>query len=94
MSVNEKIHALESKSKSKIKTEKIADYCRDSIKTLRIGFTLGHQGAYFFWAKGKKLDKPKFKILVANLKLLKDLNYDSKCIYDRLFMVGDCFKIM
>ena len=66
MSVNGKIHALE--SKSKIKTENIADYYRDSITTLRIGFTLGHQGAYFFLAKGQKLAKPKFKIIVTNFK--------------------------
>ena len=54
--------------KIKYQTEKIADYCRDSITTLYIGFTLVHQGTYFFLAKGKKLDKPKFKILVTNFK--------------------------
>ena len=66
MSVNGKIHALV--SKSKIKTKKIADYYRDSITTLRIVFTLGRQDAYLFLAKGKKLDNPKFKILVTNFK--------------------------
>jgi hypothetical protein len=64
MAANGKIHVVASKSKNK--TEKIADDCRDSITTLRTGFASGEQGAYFFLAKGKKLDRHKFKNLVKN----------------------------
>ena len=50
-------------SKAKNKTEKIADDCRDSITSLRVGFSSREQGAYFFLAKGVKLDRKKFKNL-------------------------------
>ena len=61
MSSNGKIHVVA--SRAKMKTEKITDDCRESITTVRTGFTSGHQGAYFFLAKGKKLDRKKFKNL-------------------------------
>jgi len=61
MSANGKISVVASKAMNK--TEKILDDCRESITTVRTGFASGQQGAYFFLAKGIKLDRRKFKNL-------------------------------
>ena len=50
------------------KTEKISDDCRDSITTLRVGFSSGDQAAYLFIAKGKNLDRRNFKEIPNNFK--------------------------
>ena len=57
-------------SAAKNKTEKIADNCRDSITTLRVGFSSGDQDACFFLAKGVKLGRQKFKNFPKNFKAL------------------------
>ena len=44
------------------------DDSRDSITTLRTGFASGHQAAYFFLAKGKRIERGKFKNLHSNMK--------------------------
>jgi len=65
MSANGKILVVA--SAAKIKTEKISDDCRESITTIRTGFTSGHQAAYYFLAKGKEL-RTKFKNISRHFK--------------------------
>ena len=61
MSANGKIYVVSSSGKNK--NDKISDDCRESITTVRSGFTSGQQGAYFFLSKVKNLDRYKFKNL-------------------------------
>ena len=44
-------------------TDKISDDCRESITTVRMGFTSGQQGSYFFLEKGGNMDRYTFQNL-------------------------------
>ena len=69
MYVNVKIHVV--KSIGMNKTEKVSDDCWEYITTVRTVFTSAKQGAYFFLAKGKNLDRYKFKNLHKYFKALE-----------------------
>ena len=55
MSANGNIYVVASIGKNN--TEKISYDCRESITTVKMGFTSGQKGAYFFLAKGKNMDR-------------------------------------
>ena len=61
MPMDGKIYLVASSGKNK--TNKISDDYRESTTIVKTGFPSGQQGAYFFLAKGKTLDRYKFNNL-------------------------------
>ena len=66
MSTNGNIYVVASSGNNK--TKKISDDYREYIKIVQTGFASGQQGAYLFIAKGKNLDRYKFKNLHKDFK--------------------------
>ena len=58
MSANGKIYVVASSGNNR--TEKISDDCQGYITAVQTGFPSGQEGAYYFLAKGKNLDRYKF----------------------------------